>query len=84
METPGLVVLTDRWDAGWRAYVNGRRVPILRTNHAIRGVLLPAGVSRLEFRYAPASFTWGLGLAGLAAVVLLAWSLFAARRCAPR
>ncbi len=80
LETPGLVVLADRWDAGWHAYANGRRVPILRANHALRGVLLPAGASRLEFRYAPASFAWGLGLAGLAAAVLLAWVGFAAKR----
>ena len=65
METPGLVVLADLWDKGWQAYWNGRRVPILRTNHAIRGVVVPAGSGTLEFRYAPASFAWGLGLAGL-------------------
>jgi hypothetical protein len=73
METPGLVVLADRWDRGWRAYLNGKRVPILRTNHAVRGVVVPAGLGTLEFRYAPASFAWGLGLAGLAAFTLLSW-----------
>jgi hypothetical protein len=80
METPGLVVLADLWDKGWQAYLNGQRVPILRTNHAIRGVVVPAGSGMLEFRYAPASFAWGLGLAGLAAVVLLAWLGIALRR----
>ena len=74
METPGLVVLADLWDQGWQAYLNGRRVPILRTNHAIRGVVVPAGSGIVEFRYAPASFAWGLRLAGLAAAALLVWS----------
>jgi hypothetical protein len=73
METPGLVVLADLWDQGWRAYWNGQRVPILRANHAVRGVVLPAGEGTLVFRYAPASFAWGLVLAGLAGAVLLAW-----------
>jgi hypothetical protein len=73
METPGLVVLADLWDKGWRADWNGQRVPILRANHALRGVVLPAGAGTLVFRYAPASFAWGLRLAGLAVVVLLAW-----------
>jgi hypothetical protein len=73
METPGLVVLADLWDQGWQASWNGQRVPILRTNHAIRGVVVPAGSGTLEFRYAPASFAWGLRLAGLAAVALLVW-----------
>lgn len=73
METAGLVVLSDLWDTGWHARLNGQRVPILRTNHAIRGVVVPAGSGTLEFRYAPASFAWGLSLAGLAGVVLLCW-----------
>jgi hypothetical protein len=73
METPGLVVLADLWDKGWWADWNGQRVPILRVNHALRGVVLSAGEGTLVFRYAPASFTWGLRLAGLAMVVLLAW-----------
>jgi hypothetical protein len=73
METPGLVVLADLWDKGWQAYWNGQRVPILRTNHAIRGVVVPAGSGTLEFRYAPASFAWGLRLSGLAGVALLVW-----------
>ena len=80
METPGLVVLADLWDKGWQAYWNGQRVPILRANHAIRGVVVPAGSGTLEFRYAPASFAWGLRLAGLAAVALVAWIGIALRR----
>jgi hypothetical protein len=74
LETPGLVVLADLWDKGWRADWNGRRLPILRANHALRGVVLPAGEGTLVFRYAPASFAWGLALAGTAAVVLLLWA----------
>ncbi|HVM48524.1 MAG TPA: hypothetical protein VMU04_10885 [Candidatus Acidoferrum sp.] len=74
METPGMVVLADLWDTGWRAYWNGHRVPILRANHAVRGVVLPAGEGTLVFRYAPASFAWGLGLAGLAVLVLVGWA----------
>jgi hypothetical protein len=73
METPGLVVLADLWDKGWRAYLDGKPVPILRTNHAVRGVVVPAGAATLEFRYEPASLAWGLRLAGFAAVVLLVW-----------
>jgi hypothetical protein len=83
METPGLVVLADLWDQGWRAWLNGRPVPILRTNHALRGVVVPAGDGTLEFRYEPASFAWGLRLAGLAAVALLAGAWGSFRRATP-
>jgi hypothetical protein len=75
METAGLVVLADTWDHGWKAYLNGSERPILRTNHAIRGVVAPPGTSTLEFRYEPASFAVGVWLAGVAAVGLLVWGI---------
>ena len=79
METVGLVVLADLWDSGWNAYCKGEPVPILRTNHAIRGVVVPAGKGTLEFRYEPASLTWGWRLCGLALVVLLGWAWWGKR-----
>ena len=75
METPGLVVLADNWDRGWRAYWNGKPVPILRANYAIRGVVVPAGNGTLEFIYKPASLILGLWLAGLAVIVLAGWPI---------
>jgi hypothetical protein len=73
METPGLVVLADNWDKGWRAFYNGNSIPILRANYAIRGVVVPAGSGTLEFIYRPASLMVGLWLAGCAATALLCW-----------
>ena len=80
METPGLVVLTDLWDKGWRAYLNGQQVPILRANHAVRGVLVPAGLGTVEFRYESASLALGVKLAILAAIILVSWLVVVARR----
>ena len=73
MDTPGLVVLADLWDKGWKAYLNGKPVTVLRANHAIRGVMVPAGSGTLEFRYEPATFAWGLTLASLASLALVIW-----------
>ena len=73
MTNSGLVVLSDLWDKGWVARLNGQTVPVLRVNHALRGVVAPAGTSILEFSYEPASFYHGLYLAGLALAILLAW-----------
>ena len=83
MDTPGLVVLGDRWDKGWRAYWNGVRVEIIHVNHALQGVILPAQSGTLEFKYQPASLFLGLGLAGLATVAALAGVAIAFRpsRC---
>jgi hypothetical protein len=76
MTTSGLVLLADQWNAGWAAFLNGKRVPILRVDHALRGVVAPAGAGRLEFRYQPASFSLGLALAGCAAVIIAGWVAF--------
>jgi len=73
METPGLIVLADNWDKGWRACWNGKPVPVLRTDYAVRGVVVPAGNGTLEFIYQPASLILGLWLAGFAAMVMLCW-----------
>lgn len=72
MDTPGLVVVADRWDVGWRAAVNGRPAPILRVDHALRGVVVPAGTSTIQYTYAPSSFRVGGMLAGAAALFLVA------------
>src|SRR5207302_11171376 len=57
METPGLLVLADQWYPGWHAYHNGTAVPLLRVNHALRGVVLPAGEGTVVFEYWPATLT---------------------------
>lgn len=79
METPGLLVLADRWDSGWRAYLDGKEVPIMRANHAVRGVAVPFGESTVQFRYEPASFAWGLRLCAGAALLMLGWAFLTAK-----
>lgn len=73
MQTPGLVVLADAWDSGWKAYLDGRQAEMLRANHALRGVAVPAGKATLEFRYEPASLRRGAMLSGLAIVIWIGW-----------
>ncbi len=80
METPGLVVLADLWFEGWKVELNGEPAPILRTNYAVRGVVVPAGESRLVFSYEPAGFTTGVRLMTLALLVLASWTLVLIRR----
>jgi uncharacterized membrane protein YfhO len=73
-------VLADSFDAGWRAFRQGKEIPILRVNHVLRGMLVPAGDSRIELRYWPWGFDWGLRLAACGLIVLLVWSAMLVRR----
>ncbi len=81
MAQPGLVMLADQWNTGWRAYIGDKSVPILRVDHALRGVLAPAGESTIVFRYQPGSLQWGIVVALVAIVLLIVdgWTGFSAR-----
>src|ERR1043166_5875443 len=70
----GLVVLADQWNSGWRAYIGDKVVPILRLDHALSGVIVPAGESKILFRYQPAGLRWGVGIALIAVSILIAQS----------
>ena len=78
MATPGLIVLSDRWDPGWKAYLDGKQVPIVCANHAMRGVVVPAGQKKLQFRYEPPTLFWGSMLSGVAIVLWLVWAALVA------
>jgi Bacterial membrane protein YfhO len=60
LEQDGLLVLTDTYYPGWRAWVDGSEQPILRTNYLFRGVMLTRGQHTVEFRFWPQSFQLGL------------------------
>ncbi len=67
---PGFLVLADQYAPGWRATVNGRPVPIARTNYAFRLVEVPAGASRAEFLYRPVTVAIGAAISALSAGVI--------------
>jgi hypothetical protein len=73
METPGLLVLSDLWNSGWNAYLNDELQPILQTNHALRGVVVPKGKASLEFRYEPLSVVLAARVSALACGILVTW-----------
>ncbi|HSJ16027.1 MAG TPA: hypothetical protein VK939_16585 [Longimicrobiales bacterium] len=50
-DRPALLVLTDNYYPSWKARIDGRLVPVYRTNHAFRGVAVPAGTHQVEFFY---------------------------------
>jgi hypothetical protein len=74
MSTAGVVALSDRWSPGWRATIDGQPTPILRIDHALRGVAAPAGDHAIVFTYAAPGLCAGLTLAGVAAMALVGWS----------
>lgn len=70
---PAYLVLSDTWDPGWSATVDGRPAPIRPAWSTFRAVFLEAGRHRVAFRYRPAGFDAGLtiSLLGLASLVVM-------------
>src|SRR5205823_6088804 len=59
MEQPGFIVISEAAWRGWRAYVDGQPVKVLRANHAFLAIYLPAGHHRVRLIFLPRSFVIG-------------------------
>jgi len=55
----GMVILTDPYFPGWRAYVDGKRTPIVEAYGGVRGVVVEVGDHLIEMRYRPWSVLLG-------------------------
>lgn len=44
------------YDRGWKAYVDNKEAPIVRTDYVLRGLSIPAGNHSIRFEFKPASF----------------------------
>jgi hypothetical protein len=68
---PGLLVVSEIYQSGWRAYVDGDEVEILPTDHALRGIPIPEGEHTVEMHYDPLSLRLGLWISGIAAATMV-------------
>ncbi|MBA2448326.1 MAG: YfhO family protein [Chloroflexi bacterium] len=69
----GYLVLADAYYPGWRAFVDGEEVALMRANFLFRGISLPAGEHEVAFLFDPESVRLGvvISAAGVTILVLL-------------
>jgi len=75
-EENSLLVLSDTYYPGWKAFVDGKKTKIYRADYTFRAIPLSAGPNRVEFVYDPLSFKLGalftfLGIIGCAVIYLI-------------
>ncbi|MFL5761721.1 MAG: YfhO family protein [Thermomicrobiales bacterium] len=78
LNAPGIVVISEMYASGWKAYVDGEPAKIYATDYVLRGIAIPSGTHSIEMRYAPASIPRGIAislgtLALLLTLILRPW-----------
>ncbi|RYY43008.1 MAG: hypothetical protein EOO06_20330 [Chitinophagaceae bacterium] len=59
------------YDKGWKAYIDNKETPIIRTNYVLRGLVIPAGQHQIRFEFKPASFYTGQTITQIANIIIL-------------
>ncbi|MSU34266.1 MAG: hypothetical protein EXS36_03985 [Pedosphaera sp.] len=69
--SPGVLLLNDRWDPNWNVTVDGKPSRLLRANHLMRGVEVPAGSHEVIFELHPPLTSLWISLSALFAALAL-------------
>jgi len=73
---PGLLVLSDTFYPGWKAFVDNNPAPVMAVDGLFRGVALDSGAHDVEFIYASRTLGTGLTITLLSAAVVAAAGLW--------
>jgi uncharacterized membrane protein YfhO len=72
----GILVLSDTFYPGWKAYVDQEETEIMKANTVMRAVVMPGGKHLVKFVYDPVPFNFGLRL-GLCTLIGIPIMMFA-------
>ncbi|MBL8896832.1 MAG: YfhO family protein [Planctomycetes bacterium] len=81
---PGLLVVLEPYDPGWKVRINGRHAPLVPVFGAFRGVYVNDGDRRIVMQYRPDAWMFGLVISSATAGVVLLWLLGSLSRPAIR
>lgn len=65
-----LLVLTDNYYPGWKAYVDNKETKIYRANYTLRTIVIPKGKHDTRFEYKPDSLKTGI-IISLSSLIIL-------------
>lgn len=58
------------YKAGWKAFANGKELPIVKVNYVLRGLALAPGKYTIEFKFEPQDYLTGHKLTGIFSLIL--------------
>jgi len=59
------------YPGGWRAYIDNKEAPIVKTDYVLRGLAIPAGKHNIRFEFKPDGFYKGKKITAIAEILLL-------------
>ncbi|MCZ4409350.1 hypothetical protein O3Q51_11035 [Cryomorphaceae bacterium 1068] len=78
---PQAVVFSEiYYPEGWNAYLDGEKVDYFRANYALRGMLVPDGSHKIEFKFEPKSYAQASTISTGAGLIVFFFFLFALYR----
>ncbi len=80
LERSAFVVVSECWYPGWIALVDGERAPLLKVDHVLMAVPVPAGRHEVILRFRSRTFQWGLIVSLVSLASLIAFLSLSARR----
>ena len=59
------------YKSGWKAFIDGKEAPIVKTDYILRGLAVPAGNHNIEFRFEPQGYLTGKKITGIFSIILV-------------
>jgi uncharacterized membrane protein YfhO len=63
------------YDKGWNAFIDGRKVDYIRANYLLRGLKVPAGDHKIEFKFEPETYFLGSTLSYIGSSIVILFIL---------
>lgn len=56
---------------GWQAYIDNEKVDHIRVDYVLRGLIIPAGTHKIEFKFHPSTYYWSTKVGFISSLLVL-------------